>query len=112
MNKRSAAKKRAEWERAHDSEAFVLWTQGRMSVASGLRGCVCHHVHPDVGLPVGGGRKADACWIVPITKDEHRELHGINGGEKTFEAKWDINLADEAREHWAKWRKRCDDLIS
>ena len=103
MGRRTRAQKRAEWLRAHDSEAFVRWTQSRVSVASGLRGCVCHHVHPDTEIPVGGGRKADACWIVPLTDAEHKQLH--NGGERTFERKWGINLADEAREHWARWRE-------
>ena len=101
MNKRTAAKKKAEWERVYHSEAFVQWTQSRVSVASGRRPSVCAHVKPDSGLPSGMGRKADACWIVPLTLEEELEKHQY--GEEWFERKWRINLADEAREHWAKW---------
>ena len=103
MNKRTSAQKKAEWERKYDSEAFVHWTQSRCSVASGRRGCVCAHVKPDTGLPSGMGRKADAKWIVPLTLEEERHKHQI--GEYTFEAMYGICLADEAREHWAKWRE-------
>ena len=102
MNKRTRAQVKAEWKRAHDSEEFLSWTRERVSVASGLRGCICHHVR-NVGGPTGAGRKPDACWIVPLTDEEHRELH--YHGERTFERNWEINLADEAREHWAKWRE-------
>jgi len=101
--KKSASRQRDEWRRKYESVSFLTWTQSRVSVASGLRGCECHHVHPDEGLPVGGGRKADACWIVPLTPAEHRELH--NRGERTFEKRYGITLADEAREHWAKWKE-------
>lgn len=107
MNKRTRAAKRAEWERAYDSVEFVLWTQSRVSVASGLRDCVCSHVTPDEGLPSGTGRKADACWVVPLTLEEERDLHQ---GEQTFERKWGINLADEAREHWAAWQRMKGEL--
>ncbi|MCK5316298.1 MAG: hypothetical protein KAJ55_00210 [Anaerolineales bacterium] len=101
MRKRTAAQKRAEWERVYDSEAFVQWTQSRRSVASGRGPCVAAHVTPDEGLPSGTSRKADAYWIVPLTLEEERDKHR---GEKTFEAKWGVNLANEAREHWANWK--------
>lgn len=103
MKKRTAAQKRAEWERKNHSEEFIQWTQRQPSVASGEGPCVCHHTRPDTGLPSGTSRKPDACWIVPLTDEEHKELHG--GGERTFESRWGINLADKAREHWAKWRE-------
>jgi len=97
--KKTDAQRQAEWERKYDSLEFIGWTHESPSVASGQSPCVCAHVTPDTGLPTGTGRKADACWIVPLTSKEHDEIH--QHGERTFEAKYNLNLADEARKHWA-----------
>jgi hypothetical protein len=41
---------------------------------------------------------------VPLTRDEHRELHA--GGRETFEAKYGIDLIEQARLTEQRWRER------
>lgn len=79
--KRSAA----EFQRIYGSKERVAWIQAQPSVVS-LK-CPCENVHV-----IGGGmaRKADYKWIVPLTAEEHRELHQI--GKPAFEAKWGVDL--------------------
>ena len=96
-------RRKREWIRAYHSEAFVLWTKSRVSCASGRRGCVCAHISPSIGPPSGMARKADACWVVPLTLDEELEKHQV--GQATFEARWGIDLTLEAMDHWAAWEE-------
>lgn len=79
--KRSAA----DYARIYGSVDRVQWIAAQPSVASGRGPCVGHHVQGG-----GGSRKADACWIVPITASEHAELH--QHGKRWFEAKYGVNL--------------------
>ena len=90
-----------EWKRVYHSKAFVEWTHKRVSCASGHRGCVCAHINPANRPPSGMGRKQDARWIVPLTREEHDDYH--QHGQVTFEAKWGIDLTLEALDHWAAW---------
>ncbi|MDA0312367.1 MAG: hypothetical protein O2992_09660 [Gemmatimonadetes bacterium] len=99
--KTKAQKQREEWERVYGSPERCEWTAFSPSVVSGKGPCVCAHVTPDEGLPSGTGRKADHSWIVPLTWDEHNELH--QWGEKTFQAHYGVSLAGKAREHHRKW---------
>lgn len=89
------------FERCYHSEAFVDFTRNSPSIASGRGPCVCAHVTPRGELPSGTGRKADAKWIVPLTFEEHTELHTI--GEKTFEDRHKLDLAIEAQAHWCRF---------
>ena len=103
--KKTDAQRQAEWERKYDSLEFVEW--GKLGTC-----CVCgaegsfgypnhnHHVRPEGELPVGTGRKASARWICILCPGHHDEAHH---GAKTLEAKYNLNLADEARKHWAEW---------
>jgi hypothetical protein len=79
------ARRKSEWQRCYGSKERVAWVKSRPSVASGKGPCVNAHTRSD-----GAGRKADACWIVPLTDAEHRELHRI--GVASFEARYGINL--------------------
>jgi len=103
MRRQNPKRRKREWLRAYDSLEFVAYTHQSPSVASGRGPCVCAHVKPDTGLPVGMGRKADACWVVPLTLDEEREKH--QHGEESFEKKHRISLPDEARKHWRDYGK-------
>ncbi len=49
-------------------------------------------------------RKADACWIIPLTADEHDELHRI--GAESFERRYGmkIRLTEWARMIEIKWK--------
>ena len=75
-----------EFLRVYGSVDRAEWIARHRSVVSGGGPCVNAHVRTG-----GVGRKADACWIVPLTWDEHNELH--QHGVKTFEAKYSVNLA-------------------
>ena len=108
LRARNPKRRAREWARAYDSPEFVEW--GKMGQC-----CVCgaigtpykpnhnHHTKPEGELPVGTGRKADAKWVVVLCSLHHSEAHE---GEESFGEKYGINLADEARKHWAKWRDR------
>lgn len=91
------SKGRREWFRVYGSEARVAWVARSPSVVSGKLGC--ENCHVTTG---GMGRKADACWIVPLTPAEHRELH--QHGTATFEAKYGVDLKVEAAKIDAAWR--------
>ena len=92
-----------KFEREFGSKERVEWTQQQPSVASGKRPCVNAHVDPGVGLPSGTGRRGDYRWIVPVTEEEHTEMHAH--GEKTFQARYGIYLPGKAREHQERWRR-------
>lgn len=99
---------RAEFRRVWDSEEFKQYTERSPSVISGWGPCVGHHVRPNPDPPAGAGRKPDAKWVVPVTFCEHQEIHGA--GQETFEKKHGVNLADEAKEHWARWQRESEEL--
>lgn len=86
-----------EWHRVYGSKARVRWIAQRPSIVSGKLGC--ENVHVKSG---GMGRKADACWIIPLTPSEHRELH--QHGAQTFEAKYGIDLLAAAQRTEAAWQ--------
>lgn len=96
--KKAEKRRRREWLRTYGSEDRVLWVAQQPSIASGALGC--ENVHVRTG---GMGRKADACWIVPLTPAEHRELHRI--GIRSFEQKYQVDLDFEARATEAAWQR-------
>lgn len=60
-----------EFRRVYGSEDRVLAVAGMACVGCGARGaCENHHVKNG-----GMGRKADACWIVPLCAVCHERLH-------------------------------------
>ena len=97
MNKQIRAKQKADWLRVYGSQQRVEFIQRLPSVVSGKSPCVNAHVRTG-----GTGRKADAHWIVPLTKAEHDELHR---GQLTFERKYKVNLLDLAVATEQRWRE-------
>lgn len=90
-------KRRARFKRSFHSKARVLWIQMRPSVVSGRMPCENAHVRSRGA----GGTYRD---IVPLTRDEHRELHTI--GRDSFEAKYDVDLETEAAITQHAWENR------
>ena len=88
----------SEFLRAFGSVERTEWIARHGSIISGGGPCVNAHVRTG-----GMGRKADACWIVPLTWEEHNELH--QHGAATFEAKYRVNLADEAARIESEWKR-------
>lgn len=94
---KSSAKQTANWRRAFGSVERVEFVKALPSVASGKGPCVNAHVRTG-----GTSRKADACWIVPLTDYEHRhELH--QHGARWFEAKYSVDLEACAVATEAAW---------
>lgn len=86
IRRSNPARKARGWARAYGSVARVEWVCSLPSVASGKG--PCENVHVRGG---GASRKADACWIVPLTRREHRvELH--QWGKQTFERHYGVDL--------------------
>lgn len=90
-------RKKREFERAYGGEARVEWIRAQPSVVSGRTPCVNAHVANG-----GMGRKADAAWIVPLTYEEHEELHQV--GVLRFEQRYVIHLKSAAVAVEAKWQ--------
>lgn len=55
----------------------------------------------------GAGRKADASLVVPMSATLHREMHRI--GQKSFEAKYKVDLLAQAAFYDRAWRKAQDE---
>jgi hypothetical protein len=99
VTRRNATRHMREWLRAFGSPERCEWIKGLPSVASGETPCENAHVRTG-----GTSRKADACWIVPLTDYEHRvELHHL--GKPAFNAKYGIDLDTEAARIDAMWQE-------
>ena len=88
----------AEFARCYGSEARVAFVRSLPSVATGRRPCVNAHVGTG-----GTGRKADARHIVPLTWDEHEEMHRV--GEAAFAARYSLDLTRAAAATEAAWQR-------
>ena len=99
MNKRTAKRKQDEWERVYGSSERVQWVRRQKCVVTGISNGWSENVHVRTG---GTGRKADACWIVPMVGWKHMELHRI--GVKSFEEKYGIDLQALAVATEAAWQ--------
>lgn len=94
---RNVPRHTANWTRAYGSAERVAWVAA-MPCAVCLRPN-CENAHVRSG---GTGRKADACWIVPLCPLHHAELHR---GAKTFQAKYRIDVLEEATITEARWQR-------
>jgi len=91
-----------ETERIYGPPDRPAWMRRQPSVVSGRTPCVSAHVKAEDPMgPSGTGRKANARWTVPLTYEEHVELHA--NGQETFEREHGIDLARAARETHARW---------
>lgn len=95
--KRNRARRTREFARCYGSSERVEFVKAQPSIVSGERPCVNAHVRNG-----GMGRKADAKWIVPMTDQEHRELHGW--GIVVFETLYMLDLDVEAAKTEAAWQ--------
>lgn len=95
-------RKVSEFARTYGSKARVAWVRALPSVVSGKGPCVNAHVRGD-----GAGRKADYCWIVPLTRDEHDGLHFV--GVRAFEHGYSVDLKELAAETQRAWEQHCSE---
>ncbi len=99
IKKRNAKRKKSEFARAYGSEQRVAWVKRQRCIVSGQHSSTVENVHVRGG---GGSRKADACWIVPMTAAHHRLLH--QQGKRTFEAYYKVDLDKAARWTECRWQ--------
>lgn len=97
---RSKPRPESETLRIYGPPERRRWIRQQPSVVSGQTPCVNAHVPPDGDLS-GMGRKADYIWIVPMTYEEHEELHRV--GIETFERVHDIDLRLAAAAIEERW---------
>jgi hypothetical protein len=67
------------------------WIRSLPSAVSGAHGCEAAHTGNDGGM----AQRASDYSCIPLTHDEHMELHRI--GREAFETRYDINLAAVVR---------------
>lgn len=89
-------RRKKEWARAYGSKERVAFVQSLPSVAGGIGPCENAHI-----VTGGMGRKADYCLIVPLTPEEHRDLHVV--GPRRFEELCNIDLEACAAFTEAAW---------
>ena len=98
VKRKNVKRAKETFERCYGSAERAAFVQRLPSVVSGTGPCENVHVR-------GGGAsyKADAKWIVPMTKAEHAELHQI--GKRTFEQKYALHLDELAEETDAAYHR-------
>lgn len=107
--RKSAAEKAEKFAREFGSKERVEWIKWHGCVGCGRTPCENHHTRNG-----GQGRKADACWIVPLCKTCHWWVH--ERGAKTFEAMRAAALDGKTLREWAEkyeaawraWEEECD----
>lgn len=100
IRKRNPKRRQSELMRAYGPPARREW----------IRSLPCEVEPCDTGARVeqahtkggGAGRKADACWIIPLCRTHHRELHSI--GKVHFECRYAIDLDSTAENIEAHWQ--------
>lgn len=100
VKRRNPKRKASEFTRAYGSETRVEWIKRQRCVITGLHSSAVENVHVRGG---GASRKADACWIVPMISELHKELHRV--GKQSFEAKYEIDLDAAAAWTESRWRR-------
>ncbi len=84
--------------RRNQNPEFRKWIRSLPSVVSGRGPCEVVHVR---SRGAGGGDEGN---IVPLTQHEHiYQLH--QWGQKTFEARWCVDLGAVALELWERWQR-------
>jgi hypothetical protein len=82
------------------AEAYRAWVRRQPSAVSGSEGGIeaCH-----TG-PHGFGQKSSGYTCIPLTHEEHAELHRI--GPRTFQAKYGIDFAIVIEGLFTEWSER------
>ena len=104
----TAAEKAEKFAREFGSKERVAWIAAHGCVGCGRTPCENHHTRNG-----GQGRRADACWIVPLCTACHWWVH--NRGAKTFEAMKADTLCGFTLREWAHkydvawrlWEEEC-----
>lgn len=94
VKKRNKPRAEREWLRAYGSKQRVRWI-----AAHGCLACACVPSENAHAVTGGIGRKADACFVVPLCATHHRELHAV--GVETFERLHAPMLAGRTLLQWA-----------
>ena len=101
VNRVNRARRASEFARCYGSVERVEWVKREPSAASDKRPCVNAHIRNG-----GAGRKADYRYIVPLTDEEHIELHAY--GKTWFEDRYGIDLEKAAAETERLWLEQQD----
>ena len=92
---RNAQRTRAAFQRAYGGSDRADWMTRQPCIVCGLTPSANAHVRNG-----GAGRKADAKWVVPACALHHDEMHR---GQRTFEAKYGVDLLHLAEITDARW---------
>ena len=76
---------------------YRAWIRTLPSAASGASGCEACHTGSDGGMR----QKSSDYSCIPLTPEEHRELHRI--GREDFERKYEISIARYVRSLQHAW---------
>jgi hypothetical protein len=87
VKKRNAKRRAAEFERCFGSRERVRWIKSLPCIVTEGHSDDIENVHTRGD---GAGRRADACWIVPMKASLHRKLHRV--GKVSFECEYGIDL--------------------
>jgi hypothetical protein len=93
-------RKATDFQRVYGSKRRVAFVKSLPCIVPFCDGWLIENHHVISG---GEGRKADACWIVPLCLSHHRELH--NQGAKTFQSKYGLDLRHRAAATQAAWER-------
>lgn len=96
---RNSQRRVREFARAYGSRERLAWVKAQPCCVSGNLGNI-DAAHVRTG---GVGRKADACWTVPLAHDLHLLLH--QHGKATFERAYGVDLDTLARETEERWQR-------
>lgn len=99
MKKKNAKRRQSEFARTYGGRERVEWIKSQPCAVSGVRGDI-ENVHTRGG---GAGRKADAAFVIPLSRELHRQLHRL--GKASFEAKWNVDLDAIAARVEADWQR-------
>jgi hypothetical protein len=83
---------------------YMQHARGFVCLAAGKNGHVCsgknHAHHVRLGTDGAGSTKPSDWWCVPVCEAAHSEIHGINGGQATFDKKYGVDSKAYAERIW------------
>lgn len=97
VKSRNNARQRDDFARVYHSEARRKFVASLPCSACGIGPCQGHHIENE-----GASRKAHYTKIIPLCVPCHEEWH--HKGRETFQRKWHLNAASEARRTERRWQ--------